>query len=77
MTKQKKTIPQKTPPKGSLPKKPKEKISERLTQKAIDERSETLNPQNPKYYKCRVEGITDKQALKLAQLKINKKKSSQ
>ncbi len=73
MTKQKKST-KKTITKGSLPKKPKGKISERLTRKAIDERSETLNPQNPKYYKSRVEGITDKQAQKLAQLEIDKNK---
>ncbi|MCG8803971.1 hypothetical protein [Tenacibaculum finnmarkense] len=51
--------------------KKKPKISEKLTKKAIDERAEVLNPENPKYYKSRIKGLTDEQAKRIAELKKN------
>ncbi|WP_422090934.1 hypothetical protein [Tenacibaculum ovolyticum] len=49
----------------------KNKISNRLTKEALDDRAEVLNPENPKFYKSRIEGLTDEQAEKMAELKKN------
>ena len=50
----------------------KKKISERLSKEALDDRAEVLNPKNPKFYKSRVEGISDEQAKKIAELSKQK-----
>ncbi|SEC46506.1 hypothetical protein SAMN04489761_3068 [Tenacibaculum sp. MAR_2009_124] len=80
MTKQKKTTVKKEVKKQKKTtvkkevKKPKNKISKRLPKKSIDDRAETLNPQNKKYYKSRIEGINEEQAIKLAKIEVKKRK---